>query len=174
MNNSVLHNHNTPPYSSSSSSRNHSQRDVRYSCGSCGYDLNLSSSNRNTSSIDSKYGKSIKRGMISFFNIDDTRFTQVDEVQCAPHFSKNLLWGLFRPRTKLRCRKCCNHIGYAYNGYTSSSSSSSSPSFILVSSNGTEPSPSIETPSQVKYEICIRALQPSFSLEYGNGVSALA
>ncbi|KAI5405956.1 uncharacterized protein At4g08330, chloroplastic [Lathyrus oleraceus] len=167
MNNSVLHSHNTPTYSSSSSSRNRSQRDVHYSCGSCGYDLNLSSSNRNTSSIDSKYGKSIKRGMISFFNIDDTRFTQADEVQCAPHFSKNLLWGLFRRRTKLRCRKCCNHIGYA-------SQSSSSPSFILVSSNGTEPSPSTETPSQVKYEIRIRALQPSSSLDYGNGISVLA
>ncbi|KAE9615265.1 hypothetical protein Lalb_Chr04g0253431 [Lupinus albus] len=32
-----------------------SQRDVRYSCGTCGYELNLSSSNRNTSSIGSKY-----------------------------------------------------------------------------------------------------------------------
>ncbi|XP_014620830.1 uncharacterized protein LOC114381087 isoform X2 [Glycine soja] len=38
-----------------------SQRDVRYSCGTCGYELNLSSSNRNTASIGSKYGKSIKR-----------------------------------------------------------------------------------------------------------------
>ncbi|KAL5075727.1 hypothetical protein RYX36_014711 [Vicia faba] len=167
MNNSVLHNHSTPTYSSSSS-RNHSQRDVRYSCGSCGYDLNLSSSNRNKSSIDSKYGKSIKRGIISFFNIDDTRFTQVDEIECAPHFSKHL-WGLFRRKTKLRCRKCCNHIGYAYNGYTSS------PSFILVPSNGTEPSPSSTvTPSQVKYKIRIRALQPSPSVEYRNEISVLA
>ncbi|XP_019460666.1 PREDICTED: uncharacterized protein LOC109360316 isoform X2 [Lupinus angustifolius] len=38
-----------------------SQRDVCYSCGTCGYELNLSSSNRNTSSIGSKYGKFIKR-----------------------------------------------------------------------------------------------------------------
>lgn len=143
---------------------------VFYSCGSCGYDLNLSSSNRNTSSIDSKYGKSIKRGIISFCNIDDSRFTQADEIECAPHFSKNL-WGLFRRKTKLLCRKCCNHIGYAYNG-----NNSSSPSFILVSSNGAEPSPSTEAeaPTRVKYNIRIRALQPSSSQECGNGISVLA
>ncbi|XP_060673373.1 uncharacterized protein At4g08330, chloroplastic-like isoform X3 [Ziziphus jujuba] len=64
-------------------------RDVSYSCGTCGYELNLSSSNRNTSTIGSKYGKSIKRGIISFIYIDDSRFTQVDEIQCIPHFSKH-------------------------------------------------------------------------------------
>ncbi|KAJ6997873.1 hypothetical protein NC653_014186 [Populus alba x Populus x berolinensis] len=48
------------------------------SCGICGYELNLSSSNRNTSTIGSKYGKSIKRGKISFFFIDESRFTQTD------------------------------------------------------------------------------------------------
>ncbi|CAH1443083.1 unnamed protein product [Lactuca virosa] len=32
-----------------------SQRDVTYRCGSCGYDLNLSSSARNTATIGSKY-----------------------------------------------------------------------------------------------------------------------
>lgn len=122
------------------------------SCGTCGYELNLSSTNRNTSSIGSiKYGKSIKKGIISFFNIDDSRFTQVDEIECGPHFSKHS-WGLFRRRTKLLCRKCCNHIGNAYNGYTSSSSSSSS--FTSVSKNGKEPSP-----SHTKYDILIRALQ---------------
>ncbi|XP_045809561.1 uncharacterized protein At4g08330, chloroplastic-like isoform X1 [Trifolium pratense] len=169
MDNSILQNNHTPtPTHSSRSTSSRSLRDVRYSCGSCGYDLNLSSSNRNTSSIDSKYGKSIKRGMISFFNIDDSRFTQVDEIECAPHFSKHL-WGLFRRKTKLLCRKCCNHIGYAYNGYNSSS-----PSFILVSSNGAQPSPSTKTPTRVKYSIRIRALQPSSSQESGNGISVLA
>ncbi|XP_019227311.1 PREDICTED: uncharacterized protein At4g08330, chloroplastic-like isoform X2 [Nicotiana attenuata] len=38
-----------------------SRRDVSYSCGSCGYELNLNSSSRNTASIGSKYGKSIKK-----------------------------------------------------------------------------------------------------------------
>ncbi|XP_034197072.1 uncharacterized protein At4g08330, chloroplastic isoform X2 [Prunus dulcis] len=85
-----------------------SRADVNYSCGSCGYELNLSSNNRNTSTIGSnKYGKSIKRGIISFFHIDDSRFTQVDELQCKPHFSKRS-WGLFSRRTKLLCRKCEN------------------------------------------------------------------
>ena len=132
------------------------------SCGSCGYELNLSSSNRNTSSIGSKYGKSIKRGIISFFNIDDSRFTQVDEIQCAPHFSKHS-WGLFRRRTKLLCRKCGNHIGNAYNGYTSS--------FSLVSDRA-ESLPGTEVPSHTKYDIRIRALQPSSSEESGIPVFA--
>ncbi|XP_057445619.1 uncharacterized protein At4g08330, chloroplastic-like [Lotus japonicus] len=151
----------------SCSSSSHTQRDVHYSCGTCGYELNLSSSNRNTSSIGStKYGKSIKRGIIPFFNIDDSRFTQVDEIECAPHFSKHS-WGLFRRKTKLLCRKCCNYIGNAYDGYTSSS-------FPLVVSNGTESSPAAtESPNQAKYNIRIRALQPSSSSqEYGISVFA--
>ncbi|XP_061341947.1 uncharacterized protein At4g08330, chloroplastic-like [Gastrolobium bilobum] len=148
MDNSVFNRdgHFTRTYSSHSFS---SQRDVRYSCGSCGYELNLSSSNRNTSSIGSKYGKSIKRGIISFFNIDDSRFTQVDEIQCMPHFNKHS-WGLFRRRTKLLCRKCGNHIGNAYNGYTS---------FFPLVSNGAEAA------SHTKYDVRIRALQPSSSEE---------
>ncbi|XP_042062809.1 uncharacterized protein At4g08330, chloroplastic-like [Salvia splendens] len=49
---------------------------VSYSCGSCGYELNLNSCNRNISLIDSEYGKSMKRGVISFFSVDESRFTQ--------------------------------------------------------------------------------------------------
>ncbi|KAL2339787.1 hypothetical protein Fmac_007727 [Flemingia macrophylla] len=146
-----------PTFSSYSSS---SLRDVHYSCGTCGYELNLSSSNRNTSSIGSKYGKSIKRGIISFFNVDDSRFSCAEEIDCAPYFSKHS-WGLFRRKTKLLCRKCCNHIGYAYN-YASSS-------FPLVA-NGAQPSPAsaAETSSPTKYDIRIRALQPSTSSQqYG-------
>ncbi|ESW13022.1 hypothetical protein PHAVU_008G161200 [Phaseolus vulgaris] len=139
-----------------------SQRDVRYSCGTCGYELNLSSSNRNTSSIGSKYGKSIKRGIISFFNIDLSRFTQVDEIQCVPHFDKHS-WGLFRRRTKLLCRKCSNHIGNAHNGYTTS--------FPLVS-DGAESSPSSKVASHTKYDIRIRTLQPSSSERSGTLVFA--
>ncbi|KAL5558411.1 hypothetical protein UlMin_034622 [Ulmus minor] len=132
-----------------------SQRDVSYSCGSCGYALNLSSSNRNTSMIGSKYGKSIKRGIISFFYIDDSRFTQVDEFQCVPHFSKSS-WGLFRRRIKLLCRKCNNHIGIAYDQYTSP---------YKLASDGSDPSSNHEISKLTKYDIRIRALQPLSSDE---------
>ncbi|KAK7275636.1 hypothetical protein RIF29_16756 [Crotalaria pallida] len=139
-----------------------SQRDVRYSCGTCGYELNLSSSSRNTSSIGSKYGKSLKRGIMSFFNIDDSRFTQVDEIRCIPYFTKHS-WGLFRRRTKLLCRKCGNHIGNAYNGFTSS---------LPLVSDGAESSPSNTASGHTKYDIRIRALQPSSSEETGTPVFA--
>jgi hypothetical protein len=132
------------------------------SCGACGYELNLSSSNRNTTSIGSKYGKSIKRGIIPFFNIDDSRFTQVDEIKCVPHFHKRS-WGLFRRRTKLLCRKCGNHIGNAYDGYTSSSP---------IVSNGAESPPSSKAANSVKYDIRLRSLQPSSSDESGTPVLA--
>ncbi|BAT78636.1 hypothetical protein LR48_Vigan04g177700 [Vigna angularis] len=154
----VHHNPTSSSYTYSCSS----QRDVRYSCGTCGYELNLSSSNRSISSIGSKYGKSIRRGIISFFNVDDSRFTHADEIECAPFFAKHS-WGLFRKKTKLLCRKCCNHVGYAYNDQTSSS-------FPLLA-NGAQPSAATEASSRMKYDIRIRALQPS-SQEYGITVSA--
>lgn len=99
---------------------------------------------------------------MSFFNIDHSRFTQVDEIQCVPHFTKHS-WGLFRRRTKLLCRKCSNHIGDAYNGYTSS--------FPIVS-DGAESSPGTKAASHTKYDIRIRALQPSSSEESGIPVFA--
>ncbi|OIV97939.1 hypothetical protein TanjilG_12696 [Lupinus angustifolius] len=80
---------------------------------------------------------------------------KLDEIECAPHFLKNSC-GLFRRRTKLLCRKCCNHIGYAYNGYTST--------FSLVSES--------EATSYTKYDIRIRALQPSSTGESGISVFA--
>ncbi|CAJ1974224.1 unnamed protein product [Sphenostylis stenocarpa] len=163
MENSVFNNKSQVHHSSSSSSYScSSQRDVRYSCGTCGYELNLSSSNRNISSIGSKYEKSIKRGIISFSNVDDSRFTHADEIECAPFFSKQL-WCLFSRKTKLLCRKCCNHVGYAYNHHT--------PSSLPLVSNGTEPSPATHASTPIKYDIRIRALQPS-SQEYGITVSA--
>ncbi|XP_059624500.1 uncharacterized protein At4g08330, chloroplastic-like [Cornus florida] len=91
-----------------------SLRDVNYSCGSCGYELNLNSCNRDTSFIGSKYGKSLKKGIISFFSIDESRFTQISELQCMPYFISKRSWGVFRRRTKLLCRKCGNYIGIAY------------------------------------------------------------
>ncbi|XP_023534843.1 uncharacterized protein At4g08330, chloroplastic-like [Cucurbita pepo subsp. pepo] len=142
-------------FSSPSLCPSSSRRDVYYSCGACGYELNLSSSNRNISTIGSKYGKSIKRGIISFLNIDESRFTQVDQLQCVPHFSKHS-WGLFQRRIKLLCRKCGNHIGNAYTSHTSSSP--------LVS-DGSDSSLPNEVSRCMKYEVKIRALQPSSSHE---------
>ncbi|KAL3573093.1 hypothetical protein D5086_026997 [Populus alba] len=55
-------------------------KEVVQCCGSCGYPLNLTSSNRITSNIGSGYQKSIKKGYISFVSVDLSRFTQVDEV----------------------------------------------------------------------------------------------
>ncbi|MBA0823991.1 hypothetical protein Gotur_002777 [Gossypium turneri] len=127
------------------------------SCGSCGYELNLSSSSRNTTTIGSKYGKSIKRGIISFFSIDESRFTQVDEFQCVPYFSRHS-WGLFRHRTKLLCRECGNHIGNAYDEKTSGYP------LVLDKSNS---SPCNEVSSHRKYDVRIRALQPSSAQELG-------
>ncbi|GLT71855.1 hypothetical protein SLA2020_438440 [Shorea laevis] len=134
-----------------------SQRHVSYNCGSCGYELNLSSSNRNTSTIGSKYGKPIKRGIISFFNIDESRLTQVDEFHCIPYFSK-LSWGLFGRKAKLLCHKCDNYIGTAYESKT--------PPYPLVldesdSSSGNEIS------GYRKYDVRIRALQLSSAEEFG-------
>ncbi|KAL5997991.1 hypothetical protein ACLOJK_008925 [Asimina triloba] len=82
-------------------------------CGSCGYPLNLNSANRITSSIGSEYRKSIKKGVISFLTVDISRFTQVDEVSCIP-----ISWGIYRPKTKLLCRKCGTLIGYGYGEST--------------------------------------------------------
>lgn len=102
-----------------------SQTDVSYSCGSCGYPLNLISSNRITSDLRSAYRKSIKKGFISFLSVDLSRFTQVDEVNCLP-----LTCGRYRSKTKLLCRKCGVHIGYGYGdaralcGFDSPNSSS--------------------------------------------------
>lgn len=127
------------------------------SCGSCGHELNLSSSGRNTSTIGSKYGKSIKRGIISFFYIDESRFTQVEELRCGPFISKNS-WGLFRRRTKLLCRKCGNLIGMAYDDHNSA--------YPLVS-DGLDSASGNEISSRRKYDVRIRALQPSLSGEVG-------
>ncbi|XP_052186219.1 uncharacterized protein LOC127797396 isoform X3 [Diospyros lotus] len=78
-----------------------SQADVSYSCGACGYPLNLTSSNRVTSGIGSEYHKPIKKGYISFLTIDLSRFTQVDKKvhdkdPCFTTFRRpltNLEWG---------------------------------------------------------------------------------
>ncbi|KAJ4968932.1 hypothetical protein NE237_015633 [Protea cynaroides] len=119
-----------------------SQADVSYSCGSCGYPLNLTSSNRVTSGIGSDYSKSLKKGFISFLSIDHSRFTQVDEVKCLP-----VSWGRDRSKTKLLCRKCGLFIGYGYGD---------SPSALCGFDSPTSSGSSFK-----KITIKIRALQPS-------------
>lgn len=120
------------------------------SCGSCGYALNLSSSNRNTTNLGSKYRKSIKKGVVSFHSVDESRFSQTDELKCLPYFTSKNSWGLFRRTTKLLCRKCGNYIGSAYEEVCSPSASDNSDS---SSGNGTGASK--------KYKIRISALQPA-------------
>ncbi|KAF5746216.1 hypothetical protein HS088_TW06G00405 [Tripterygium wilfordii] len=118
-----------------------SQADVSYSCGSCGYPLNLTSSNRITSAIGSEYRKSIKKGFISFLSVDLSRFTQVDEVNCFVFH-----WGRYRSKTKLLCRKCGVHIGYGYGD-----------THVLCGFD----SPNSSSSTYKKFVIKIRALQPS-------------
>ncbi|GFP89806.1 uncharacterized protein at4g08330 chloroplastic [Phtheirospermum japonicum] len=130
-----------------------SRRDVTYSCGSCGYDLNLNSSSRNTSTIGSKYGKSIKKGIISFFSIDESRFNEVKELSCVPYFISKHFWRLFRRKTKLLCRNCGNLIGIARDVQDASS-------YNLITNGLTSPSAN-EISSKRKYDIRIRSLQPS-------------
>lgn len=126
------------------------ERDVTYSCGSCGYPLNLTSSNRNTSKIGLQYCKAIKKGMISFLAIDESRFTQIEELKCLPYFVTKNSWGFFRPRTKLLCRQCGMYIGHGYEDGAVFSGSDSSDS---GSGSG--------VPACRKYNVKIRALQPS-------------
>ncbi|KAK6939877.1 hypothetical protein RJ641_029408 [Dillenia turbinata] len=126
-------------------------------CGACGYELNLSSSSRNIVNLGSKYGKSIKRGIISFLNVDESRFTQVDAIQCIPYYKSKRSWGLFRRRIKLLCRKCGNHVGYA---------SDENASVAQLASDGSESTSGSESTCR-KYNVRIRALQPSSPGESG-------
>ncbi|KAG9453496.1 hypothetical protein H6P81_006400 [Aristolochia fimbriata] len=128
-----------------------SQRHVTYSCGSCGYALNLSSSDRNTSNIDSKYSNALKKGLISFISIDESRFTQIDQYRCLPYFITKNSWGFLRPRTKLLCRKCGNYIGLAYEETTPSP---------LISDHSDSSSNTVISTIR-KYNVRIRAVQPS-------------
>lgn len=100
----------------------------------------------------------MKRGVISFTNIDETRFTLVDGFRCLPFFLKGS-WGLFRRRTKLLCRKCGNRIGVAYDDHA--------PSSYSLAYDESEVPTTKEAPSHRKYDIKIRSLQPSTSDDSG-------
>ncbi|KAJ3669135.1 hypothetical protein LUZ60_011085 [Juncus effusus] len=132
-------------------------KEVTYSCGYCGYGLNLSSSNRNTENFGSKYGKSIKKGLVSFYSIDESRFGQKQETKCIPYFNSKHSWGLFRKRTRLICRKCGNQIGNSYNEVDDVSMTSSS----VVELDENKSSSNSSVSPRKKYVIKINALQPS-------------
>eukprot|EP00252_Welwitschia_mirabilis_P015237 TRINITY_DN334_c0_g1_i7.p1 TRINITY_DN334_c0_g1~~TRINITY_DN334_c0_g1_i7.p1 ORF type:complete len:142 (+),score=8.20 TRINITY_DN334_c0_g1_i7:136-561(+) len=125
---------------------------ISCSCGYCGHPLNLSSSDRNTSNIGSKYGKAIKKGMISFLTVDESRFMIVNEQKCWPEFPLKFLWRYLkiRPKVKLLCGNCHMFIGYGYEDITKSSSSDSSDSGLSSGASGCR-----------SYAVKIRALQPS-------------
>ncbi|XP_057784860.1 uncharacterized protein At4g08330, chloroplastic-like [Salvia miltiorrhiza] len=127
---------------------------VSYSCGSCGYELNLNSCNRNISTIDAEYGKSMKRGVISFFSVDESRFTQINKLRWLPYLPS---WRLFRRRTKLLCRSCGSYIGTASNVEDGSISSST---FQVVKKNSTATWDGISAARL--YEIKIRSLRPMY------------
>ncbi|OVA11256.1 hypothetical protein BVC80_1583g3 [Macleaya cordata] len=97
----------------------------------------------------------MKRGIISFFSIDESRYTQIDELQCVPYFISKYSWGLLRRRTKLLCRKCGNHVGNAYEENTSRN----------LESDNSDSSSGNGISIQWKYDVKIRALQPSSSEE---------
>ncbi|XP_062207338.1 uncharacterized protein At4g08330, chloroplastic-like isoform X2 [Phragmites australis] len=131
-------------------------------CGYCGYALNLSSSARNTASIGSKYRKQIKKGVVSFLAVDESRFTLTDEVSCMPYFHSRRSWGLFRKRSRLLCRKCGGRIGNAYEEEDRDSSlcDGDGSSDGMRASSGSGGSCS-NAWSQKNYVIKISALQPS-------------
>ncbi|KAG6423460.1 hypothetical protein SASPL_113856 [Salvia splendens] len=142
-----------PPLQLSSSD---SYSHVSYSCGSCGYELNLSSCNRNIPMINSEYGKSMKRGVISFFSVDESRFTQINKHRWLPYFPS---WRLFQRQTKLLCRGCRSYIGTAWNV---EDGISTSPYQLVKQGSMTWDGIS----ARMMYEIKIRSLRPvAFTLK---------
>nr|ACG47304.1 hypothetical protein [Zea mays] len=144
-------------------------KDVTYSCGYCGYALNLSSSARDTEGIGPKYRKQIRKGVVAFVAVDESRFTLAHELTCTPYFRSARSWGLFRRRSRLLCRKCGGHIGSAYGyGEEEEDARDSSSSSLFGgdgSSDDTRPSSgsgrSSVASSQKSYVVRISALQPS-------------
>jgi hypothetical protein len=133
------------------------------SCGYCGYALNLSSSARNTAGIGSKYGKQIKKGVVPFVAVDESRFTLTDEVTCTPYFRSGRSWGFFRRWSRLLCRKCGGRIGNAYEVQdgkdTCGMSDGDGFSDDMRTSSGSGGSSSCAS-SHMNYLIKISALQP--------------
>ncbi|KAL6853616.1 hypothetical protein ACP4OV_019645 [Aristida adscensionis] len=133
-------------------------KDVTYSCGYCGYALNLSSTARDTAGIGSKYRKNIRKGVVRFLAVDEGRFTLADEVVCMPHVRANGSWGLFRRRSRLLCRKCGGRVGDAYGDEDAGAGAGAwdgGSGDLRASSGGSGAS------NRKSYVIKITALQPS-------------
>ncbi|WVZ68302.1 hypothetical protein U9M48_017260 [Paspalum notatum var. saurae] len=142
-------------------------RTVTGSCGYCGYALNLSSSARDTAGIGSKYRKQIKKGVVAFVAVDESRFTLTDEVACMPYFRSRRSWGIFRRRSRLLCRKCGGRIGDAYEDEDDAKDSGmcdgdgSSDDMRASSGSSGSGSAGSSASSLKSYVIKISALQPS-------------
>jgi hypothetical protein len=135
---------------------------INGSCGYCGYALNLSSSARDTAAIGySKYGKQIRKGVVAFHAVDEARFTEADEVTCAPYFRSGRSWGLFRRRSRLLCRKCGARIGAAYQQDEGEDCASLSASLGSDDDLRTSSGDGSGAARRRSYLIRISALQPS-------------
>lgn len=122
------------------------------SCGACGYALNLSSSQRVVSSLNSK---ALRKGTISFLCIDESRFKQQEELKCAPRVHSNGSMRLHQMRTKLLCGKCGNVVGHGHSG--------DGRAHLQIESS--DSSSGSGTPEYKRYCVKIKALQPSLNLE---------
>lgn len=83
------------------------------SCGYCGYALNLSSSARDTEGIETKYRKQIRKGVIAFVAVDESRFTLAHELTCTLLLLR-LLLGPLQEAVAPALPKVRGHIGSAY------------------------------------------------------------
>lgn len=120
--------------------------------------MNLNSCNRNTRAIGSKYGKTMRRGVLSFLCIDESRFTQISKLRCSPYFRSKNSWGLFQRHTKLLCRKCTSYIGVSYN---SNNNARGAAIHINVKTDAPTPNWDGLSACTTNYEIKICALRPS-------------
>ena len=119
---------------------------VACSCGACGYDLRLRSSDRNTAGIvGGGYGRAARRGVVAFDAIDDARFGHADEFRCVDVRARRL----FVRRTRLLCRKCGATLGFGYDDRARGAAGSSP-----------------------RYDIRIRALKHLADADGGDGTAA--
>jgi len=95
---------------------------VACSCGACGYDLRLRSSDRNTAGI-----VGARRGVVAFDAVDDARFGHADEFRCVDVRARRL----FVRRTRLLCRKCGATLGFGYDDRGRGADGSKSPRYDI-------------------------------------------
>ncbi|KAI5063019.1 hypothetical protein GOP47_0021566 [Adiantum capillus-veneris] len=123
------------------------EQDVLYSCGACGYHLNLSSSQRLLLSINRKV---LRKRSISFLSIDESRFKQLDKFVCAPYVRANGSIGLHKLRTRLLCGSCGKEIGHTHSNDRAS----------FEQTDSSDSSSASGTSEHRRFCIKIKALQP--------------